>query len=163
MNELKPCPFCGNIDTTHYESEYGCPTQKAYYISCMSCRYSIESGSSYHDADRKWNTRPIEDALRARVVELEELLAHCEEKKESIAWINFNTIERKIKRIEELEEKLERIKTWCNAYPVDIFPEPDFKLVQKALKEHGITLDAVCASNFRFVLKGIKDIVDDTN
>jgi len=60
----------------------------------------------------------------------------------------------------ELEEKLEQIKNWCKAYPVKIFPEPDFKVVREALRPHNISLAAVSASNMRYVLKGIQEIID---
>lgn len=62
-------------------------------------------------------------------------------------------------RIEEMEEILQKIKTWCEAYPLTVFPEPNFEKVREALKEKGMTLDSVAASNMRHVLKGIKDII----
>ena len=63
-------------------------------------------------------------------------------------------------RVEELEEKIRRIKDWCDAYPVNIFPEPDFKKVKEVLKADGMTLDSVSASNMRHVLNGIKKIIN---
>jgi hypothetical protein len=62
--------------------------------------------------------------------------------------------------IDGYDEKLEKIKDWCNAYPVDIFPEPDMKKAHKVLKENGMTLDAISASNMRHVLNGIKKIIE---
>lgn len=62
--------------------------------------------------------------------------------------------------IDELEDKLQKIKNWCDAYPLEVFPEPDLDEVAFILKENGMTLDAVSASNMRHVLNGIKDIVD---
>ena len=56
--------------------------------------------------------------------------------------------------------KLQDIHQWCDAYPLDIFPEPDFKAVRSALAEHDITIDAVTASNMRHVLDGIRKIID---
>jgi hypothetical protein len=65
-----------------------------------------------------------------------------------------------IKRnMEEIEKKLEKIKAWCEAYPYDIFPEPDFKKAHEVLKENGVSLDAISASNMRHVLKGIQKII----
>ena len=34
----------------------------------------------------------------------------------------------RVARAEKYEEALERIVQWSEAYPLDIFPEPDFKL-----------------------------------
>jgi len=57
---LKSCPFCGS-------EQYPCPEEIPYtgqLHECGSC-YVISYG---------WNTRPIEDALKARIVELEKLV-----------------------------------------------------------------------------------------
>lgn len=62
-------------------------------------------------------------------------------------------------RMELENEKFEKIKQWCEAYPLDIFPEPDLKKAAKVLKENGITLDAISASNMRHVLSGVKAII----
>jgi len=61
--------------------------------------------------------------------------------------------------IQQLEDKLYKIDSWCKAYPLDIFPEPNFKKAHKILKENGMTLDAISASNMRHVLKGIQKII----
>ena len=55
---------------------------------------------------------------------------------------------------------MDDIKRWIKAYPLKIFPEPDFKKVHKVLREHDISLDAVSASNMRHVLNGIKGIIE---
>ena len=56
MDELKPCPFCGGgIEEV----------REAWW--CNHCRISIAIGGMV-----EWNTRPIEEALRARIKELEE-------------------------------------------------------------------------------------------
>ena len=46
-------------------------------------------------------------------------------------------------RIEELEDMLSKIMQWVNAYPLDIFPKPDFARVAKVLEDNGMTLDAI--------------------
>ena len=65
MSELKPCPFCGGEPTSSNEFDdevlfYGCTKD----IDCPM-----------YDAPfvnlENWNTRPIEDALNARIAELE--------------------------------------------------------------------------------------------
>jgi len=62
---------------------------------------------------------------------------------------------------QNLRVALEKIQSWCNAYPLKVFPEPDFKAVHKALKDAGLSLDAVSASNMRHVLDGIRGMVKD--
>lgn len=57
-------------------------------------------------------------------------------------------------------EKLESIRQWCDAYPVAVFPEPDFEKARQLLAAGGMTLDAITASNFRMVLTGIRKIID---
>lgn len=61
-------------------------------------------------------------------------------------------------RIDELEEALQRIVQWSEAYPIDIFPEPDFKKVRELLAAGGITIDSVSASNMRHVVEGVGKI-----
>ena len=61
-------------------------------------------------------------------------------------------------RIERYEEALRRIVAWSEAYPLDIFPEPDWKKAAELLKLGGITLDAVSASCMRHVVKGVGEI-----
>lgn len=66
----------------------------------------------------------------------------------------------RIHNLEKLQDKMHKIITWINAYPLDIFPEPDLKKAHKILKQHGMTLDAISASNMRHVLNGIKNIIE---
>jgi hypothetical protein len=61
-------------------------------------------------------------------------------------------------REERLEEALERIVSWSEAYPLDIFPEPDWSKVREMLEAGGITLDAVSASCMRHVVEGVGKI-----
>ena len=65
--------------------------------------------------------------------------------------------------LEELQEKMHQIKTWIDAYPLSVFPEPDFQKAHKILKQHGMTLDAISASNMRHVIESIKNIVETNN
>ena len=57
-----------------------------------------------------------------------------------------------------LREALEKIKDWANAYPLDVFPEPDMKEVAQVLKNANLTIGSVSASNMRHCLKGAKRI-----
>lgn len=65
-------------------------------------------------------------------------------------------------RIDAAEETLERIKNWCEAYPLDIFPEPDLANAHKILTENGMTLDAISAHAMRHVVTSIKKLIEET-
>ena len=57
--------------------------------------------------------------------------------------------------IERLNDILQTIEMWSKLYPLDIFPEPNFKLAAEVLEKNGMTLDAISAINMRHVLSGI--------
>jgi hypothetical protein len=59
----------------------------------------------------------------------------------------------------ELLELLQEINEWAKAYPITIFPEPDFNKAHKVLTENGMTLDAISASNMRHVLTQVEKMV----
>lgn len=61
--------------------------------------------------------------------------------------------------LDEALEALTQIEQWAEAYPLTVFPEPDFVKVRELLEAGGITLDSVSASNMRHVLKGVAGIV----
>ena len=61
-------------------------------------------------------------------------------------------------RIAELKGSFEELIQWCDAYPPNVFPEPDLKLVAQVLEGAGLSLDAVSASNFRHVLNRVGKI-----
>jgi Lar family restriction alleviation protein len=68
MSEAKPCPFCGKntaiLCEPENEDEYG-----------VMCNYCGAQGGLDEDGEYAivlWNTRPIEDALRAELDELRE-------------------------------------------------------------------------------------------
>lgn len=52
-------------------------------------------------------------------------------------------------------EALWQIAQWAKAYPLKVFPEPDFKKAAELLTAGGITLDAISASNMRHVVEGV--------
>lgn len=58
MIDLKPCPFCGEMPMGEDDR---------YMCSRLGCVMQEETISA-----KEWNTRPIEDALNARIAELEE-------------------------------------------------------------------------------------------
>jgi hypothetical protein len=61
--------------------------------------------------------------------------------------------------IERLRGALREIDEWAEAYPLSVFPEPDFAMANSALQSVGMTMDAISASNMRHVLVGVKKIV----
>lgn len=52
-------------------------------------------------------------------------------------------------------EALWQIAQWAKAYPLKVFPEPDFAKARDLLAAGGITLDAVSASNMRHVVESV--------
>jgi hypothetical protein len=67
-------------------------------------------------------------------------------------------IDRLRDRTDELTEALHKIVSWSEAYPLDIFPEPDFKKAHEVLKANGMTIDAISASAARHVVEGVGQI-----
>ena len=64
----------------------------------------------------------------------------------------------KTAREERLQEALERIAQWADAYPTDIFPEVDDGHMQRAhelLTAHGMTVDRISADAMRHALRGV--------
>ena len=63
MINLKPCPFCGSdgeVATFDYEGK------SYWYARCTHCGvYSEIDAETEEIAVTSWNTRPIEDELRA--------------------------------------------------------------------------------------------------
>ena len=72
MSELKECPFCGQQPKETKYREFGKNPREYSLYHCLNegCpSYFTKPGSMTAE---DWNTRPIEDALRARISELEE-------------------------------------------------------------------------------------------
>jgi len=61
--ELRPCPFCKSNNTTLDYYEISGPQELGTIVVCNDCGASAKSIVD-------WNTRPIEDALNARIAEL---------------------------------------------------------------------------------------------
>ena len=62
--ELRPCPFCKSNNTTLDYYEISGPQELGTIVVCNDCGASAKSIVD-------WNNRPIEDALHARIAELE--------------------------------------------------------------------------------------------
>jgi hypothetical protein len=72
-----------------------------------------------------------------------------------------NYIERMDDRIEALEAALRRIAEWSDAYPLEVFPEPDLARARVVLEAADMSLDAISASAMRHVVVGIGKIAKD--
>lgn len=68
MSELKPCPFC-NSEANIKFYEFG---QGSYEVKCPNdlCPSHLAEYSEDR-ASKDWNTRPLEDALAARLAQAE--------------------------------------------------------------------------------------------
>lgn len=63
--------------------------------------------------------------------------------------------------MERLEDTLQKIVQWADAYPLDLFPEPDADYLRRAhevLTASGMTLDRISAHAMRHVVKRIGDM-----
>lgn len=71
--ELKPCPFCGQeIHPNNFGKDFPEKHLRGYYIECECCGFSFWQDHKRPNGQiGDWNTRPIEDELRARIAELE--------------------------------------------------------------------------------------------
>jgi tRNA(Arg) A34 adenosine deaminase TadA len=63
--ELKPCPFCRAKAVVW---RYG---DALTIASCTDCGASGDTFRTIVEPAERWNTRPIEEALQARIAELE--------------------------------------------------------------------------------------------
>jgi hypothetical protein len=64
------------------------------------------------------------------------------------------------KEREHYDDLFAHIKGWCEAYPISVFPEPDFKKAHEVLKANGMTLDAISASNMKQVITQVQKMID---
>jgi hypothetical protein len=58
---------------------------------------------------------------------------------------------------DRLEDFREWVESWAEAYPLDIFPEPDMKKAHEVLTAAGMSLDRVSASAMRYVITRVRD------
>jgi len=67
--ELKACPFCGSTDLA--TESFG---ERRHCVVCEKCECSTGYMLDDDEAIEAWNTRPLEDALRAEIAQLQEEL-----------------------------------------------------------------------------------------
>ena len=70
MSKLKPCPFCGN----HANSKWFKSDDFGIECNTKSC-YGIYGFETEEDAIAQWQSRPIEDTLRAELARRDEIIA----------------------------------------------------------------------------------------
>ena len=63
-------------------------------------------------------------------------------------------------RDEQNKGKLEELRKWADAYPLEVFPEPDLKRAAEVLGAADMTLDAISAYVIRKTLARVKEIVE---
>jgi hypothetical protein len=61
-------------------------------------------------------------------------------------------------RADDYEDALEEIRSWSEAYPLTVFPEPDLKKARALLEAGGMTLDSISAHCMRHVVEGVGEI-----
>ena len=66
MSELKLCSYCKSVPQANTWTLHGI-TETRYFCPNPDCPHSVRTVTL-----EQWNTRPIEDELRARIAELEE-------------------------------------------------------------------------------------------
>jgi hypothetical protein len=64
-------------------------------------------------------------------------------------------------REERLEDALQQIAHWADAYPLDVFPIPDWQRAREVLEANGMTLDAISAGCMRLIILGVGKIARD--
>jgi hypothetical protein len=58
-------------------------------------------------------------------------------------------------RCDRFETALQSIVQWSEAYPTEIFPEPDWRKARALLEAGGMTLDSISAHCMRHVVEGV--------
>lgn len=92
MDELKPCPFC---ESSGDDIQEIMPELDPGRVFCFNCSADAPD----------WNNRPIEDALRARVAELEDFTVRKDNRIAGLVeLLDWNSA-----RVAELEAALEKI------------------------------------------------------
>ena len=64
-------------------------------------------------------------------------------------------------REERLEDALQKIAQWSDAYPVDIFIPPNLDRCRELLKAGGESLGAVSGASMRHVIEGVGKIAKE--
>lgn len=65
--ELKPCPFCGETSLTIEDNQM----VQDVHVLCKDCGAKTSFDGIRYSVASRWNVRPVEDALKRRIKELE--------------------------------------------------------------------------------------------
>ena len=77
---LLPCPFCGGGCLEIVEIEIPFMENKEWFsVRCLNCKFECDTQKDDIIAKRKWNARPTEEALQAKLDEM------CKAKEEVLA------------------------------------------------------------------------------
>ncbi len=100
------------------------------------------------------------DELRREVVASRRRIAELEALRDtSIASARIKKLEAFIEEIDHQYDAMQQIKQWCRAYPLAVFPEPDW--VEARDKLGSSLLSRIGASNMRHVVDGIQRIITE--
>lgn len=128
-----------------------------------SMTYGVPLLRAAHDGDRSWGRRLPGGEREANAAFIAFMANHADSLIEA-AQNSAKQAERLAGAEEERDsatDALARIKQWCEAYPLDIFPEPDLKRAAEVLRAAGMTLGSISASNMRHVLSGVAKIASE--
>lgn len=114
---------------------------------------TLERVSTGERAESMLTRQDSEKAARAYV---EAAIAHDRDLR--VAQVHLHEREPDNARITRLEAALQRIVQWADAYPMDIFPEPDLKRSHQVLTDAGLSLDTISAAAMRHVISGVGEI-----
>ena len=159
------CPIC------HEVFRY-CPhmLEEAFGI-CNALRDELELSRKIADEAIKQTEELTEEvnvwkpALITKQLEIDELrhkLAACEsvlsdaELMRDAASVYADELKAKL---DIAVDKFHELDNWAKAYPLDVFPEPDWNKAKELLGSN--LLSCISASNMRHVINGVKDIVEN--
>ena len=147
MSELKPCPFCGGKAVTSTFFDWDDLEYMAIEVNDCDAEVTCENErciNGWYLPPEAWNTRPIEDALTARIAELE-----AENDRLQSGWFRDETIcpdgslrptvSQLLSRIAELEglvdELIEAGDAMSNAQSMWVAEEDKWDALVKDWKE----------------------------
>jgi len=74
---LLPCPFCGGGCLEIVEIEIPFMENKEWFsVRCLNCKFECDTQKDDIIAKRKWNARPTEEALQAKLDKAVEALEY---------------------------------------------------------------------------------------
>lgn len=101
------------------------------------------------------------EMLATRIEDSTELVYQAEYQAMLTATPPLNTqdgVDERDAKIERLENAMHQIEAWAKAYPLAVFPEPDWVKAHEVLQAAGMTIDAISASNMRHVIIRVVEI-----